>query len=245
MAQPNSKTTFKEYCKRYLGDGVVQINISDAQLDDRVDEAINKWQKEHFNGSIRTFLKYSLTQDDIDNQYITISDSILEVYRILPITYGYSTNKFSTRYQFAIQSIGDLLHTDLTSYYIYNSHIEMINDILGDTTPIDFNPYQNKLFLITNWENLQVGNYIIAEAKIPIVPDTVVAAYKDEWLQQYAIALIKRQWGENLKKFQGMEMPGGVQYNGQQIYDEAIERIKELEDELETKYKLPIQFQWA
>ena len=240
MATPTSNTEFKEFCLRKLGKGVIEINVSDAQVDDRVDEAINFYQDYHFDGTERTFYKKQITQSDKDNKYITLPDNIIGAVNIFDIGDADNTNNlFNVRYQIALNDLYTLTSQSLVPYYMAFQHLELYEQILVGKQPIRYNRHKNVFHVDMDWDKIAVDQYLIVEAYQVIDPDTFTKMYGDYWLQRYATALIKIQWGENLKKFQGMQMPGGMVMDGMSIYNEGLRDKEQLEMELRTSYSLP------
>ena len=240
MATPTSNTDFKEFCLRKLGKGVIEINVSNAQIDDRVDEAINFYQDYHFDGTERVFYKKQITQDDKDNGYIDLPDNIIGAVNMFDIGDADNTNNlFNIRYQIALNDLYTLTSQSLVPYYMAFQHLELYEQILVGKQPIRYNRHRNRFHIDMDWEKLAVGEYLIIEAYQVIDPDTYTKMYGDYWLQRYATALIKIQWGENLKKFQGMQMPGGMIMDGASIYNEGLRDKEQLEMEMRTSYSLP------
>jgi len=240
MATPTSNTEFKEFCLRKLGKGVIEINVSDAQVDDRVDEAINFYQDYHFDGTERTFYKKQITQSDKDNKYITLPDNIIGAVNIFDIGDADNTNNlFNVRYQIALNDLYTLTSQSLVPYYMAFQHLELYEQILVGKQPIRYNRHKNVFHVDMDWDKIAVDQYLIVEAYQVIDPDTFTKMYGDYWLQRYATALIKIQWGENLKKFQGMQMPGGMVMDGMSIYNEGLRDKEQLEMEMRTSYSLP------
>jgi len=240
MATPTSNTEFKEFCLRKLGKGVIEINVSDAQVDDRVDEAINFYQDYHFDGTERTFYKKQITQSDKDNKYITLPDNIIGAVNIFDIGDADNTNNlFNVRYQIALNDLYTLTSQSLVPYYMAFQHLELYEQILVGKQPIRYNRHKNVFHVDMDWDKIAVDQYLIVEAYQVIDPDTFTKMYGDYWLQRYATALIKIQWGENLKKFQGMQMPGGMVMDGMSIYNEGLRDKEQLEIEMRTSYSLP------
>ena len=240
MATPTSNTEFKEFCLRKLGKGVIEINVSDAQVDDRVDEAINFYQDYHFDGTERTFYKKQITQTDKDNKYITLPDNIIGAVNIFDIGDADNTNNlFNVRYQIALNDLYTLTSQSLVPYYMAFQHLELYEQILVGKQPIRYNRHKNVFHVDMDWDKIAVDQYLIVEAYQVIDPDTFTKMYGDYWLQRYATALIKIQWGENLKKFQGMQMPGGMVMDGMSIYNEGLRDKEQLEIEMRTSYSLP------
>ena len=240
MATPTSNTEFKEFCLRKLGKGVIEINVSNAQVDDRVDEAVNFYQDYHFDGTEKVYYKKQITQADKDNGYIELPDNIIGAVNMFDIGDADNTNNlFNIRYQIALNDLYTLTSQSLVPYYMAFQHLELYEQILVGKQPIRYNRHRNQFHIDMDWEKLAVGEYIIIEAYQVIDPDTYSKMYGDYWLQRYATALIKIQWGENLKKFQGMQMPGGMIMDGMSIYNEGVRDKEQLELEMRTSYSLP------
>jgi len=242
---PNSRSTLINYCLRNLGSPVVQINIDPDQIEDRVDEAIQFYQEYHSDAIYRDFFKHELTQDDVDNEYITIPDSILTVVRILPFTFeNSSVNMFDARYQMSLNDMYNLgFSGNLANYVHVQKYINTVDMMLNGTPQVEFSRHQNRLYLNVELERyLSVGEYLVVEAYRIVDPDQSTKVYNDLFLKRYLTALLKRNWGNNLKKFDGIELPGGITMNGQQIFDEANEEIQQIEEEMQLKYEMPIDF---
>jgi hypothetical protein len=241
MSNPTSRAAFKEYCLRRLGKPVIEINVDEDQVDDRIDEALAYYWDYHFDGTEKIYYKYQITAEDAANKYITLPDNIIGAVNIFNIGDAMNVaNIFNIRYQIALNDLYTLTNISLVPYFMAFQHIQLIEEILVGRKPIRYNRHRNQLFIDMDWSILPVGNYVIVEAYQVVDPDTYTDVWHDRWLAQYATALIKRQWGNNLKKFDGMQMPGGLTFNGQKIYDEAIEEINALEKEMITSYSLPV-----
>jgi hypothetical protein len=240
MSVPTSRDTFKEYCLRKLGKPVIEINVDDDQVDDRIDEALRYFWDYHFDGSDKIYYKYKLTQTDIDNKYISMPSNIIGVINLFPIGQALNTNNlFNIRYQIALNDLYTLTSVSMVPYYMAIQHVQFLEQMLVGQQPIRYNRHMNKLYIDMDWNIVNVNDYIIAEAYQVIEPDTYTRAWGDRWLARYAEALIKQQWGQNLKKFQGMQLPGGLTFNGQQIYDEATQERDTLEREMIYTYSIP------
>lgn len=242
MAVPTSRLTFKNYCLRSLGYPVIEINVDDDQVDDRIDEALKYWWDYHFDGTEKIYYKHQVTTTDRTNKYITLPDNIIGAVNLFSIgdPSVRSDDLFNIRYQIALNDLYTLTSVSLIPYYMTMQHLAVIQEMLVGRQPIRYNRHRNLLHVDMDWNNINNGEYLLVEAYQIVDPDTYTDAWGDRWLLTYATALIKRQWGNNMKKFQGMQMPGGLTFSGQQIYDEAIEEIKKLEDEMITSYSLPV-----
>lgn len=240
MAMPTTRTEFREYCLRKLGKPVIEINVSEEQAEDRIDEALKMYMDYHFDGSQKVFLKHQLTQVDIDNGYIPIDQKVIGIVRVFPMSTIMSVGMFSASYQLAFDAISNLGSMDLSGYYAQRQDMNLMAEILIGQTPIRFNRHVNKLYIDTNWDKQTVGDYVIAEAYVMTDPEEYTDVWSDKWLMRYSTELIREQWGHNLTKFVGMQLPGGVQYNGDAILNEARENLRAMEDELISSYSIPV-----
>lgn len=241
MALPVNRTQFKNYCLRRLGAPVIEINVDDDQVEDRIDEALKYYWDYHFDGTEKIYYKHPITLTDQTNKYITLPDNIIGAVNIFNIGDALNTNNlFNIRYQIALNDLYTLTSSSMVPYYMALQHIQLIEEILVGKQPIRYNRHRNILHVDMDWDKLAVGQFLVVEAYQIIEPDTYTDAWSDRWLAQYCTALIKRQWGNNLKKFEGMQLPGGIQFNGQKIYDEAVEEINKMENEMISGYSMPL-----
>jgi len=241
MATPTTRTEFKKYCLRELGHPVVEINVDEDQVQDRIDDALEYYRDFHYDGTYEDFYKHTVTSTDITNGYITIPDSIIGVVDIFPIGTGLNTNNlFNLRYQITLNEIYDWAHGQFANYTMSMERIALLNELFVGKQLYRFNRHIDKLYIDMEWaEKVNAGEVIIVKCYRVADPETYSDVYGDRWLRKYATQLIKRQWGTNLKKFSGMQLPGGVTFNGEQIYQEADEEIKRLEEEMINTYSLP------
>ena len=240
MSRPTSKSTFKEHCLRRLGKPVIEINVDEDQVDDRVDEALDYYADYHFDAFETTYYKHQVTQTDKDNGYITIPDNIIGVVDIFDIGDATSTNNlFNVRYQIALNDLYDLSRYELVPYYMNFQNIRMIEEILVGKQRLRFNRHLNQLHIDMDWNRFNTGDFLVCKAYRVIDPDTYTDVWKDRWLLRYAACLIKLQWGSNLTKFEGMQLPGGVQFNGAKLYDDAFAERQQLEEEIQSNYVYP------
>ena len=241
MAIPTSRAEFKEYCLRKLGKPVIEINVDDDQVDDRIDEALKYYWDYHFDGSERVYYKYQITDADKANKYITLPQNIIGAVRIFPVgdvSVG-TQDLFNIRYQIALNDLYTLTSVSMVPYYMVMQHLALVQEMLVGQNPIRYNRHRNQLWLDMDMAKIETGQFIVVEAYQVVDPDTYTDAWGDRWLGNYGTALIKRQWGNNLKKFEGLQLPGGVQFNGQKIYEEAEAEIKEMEYQMVTNLSLP------
>jgi len=241
MAIITSRNEFKEYCLRRLGKPVIDINVDEDQVDDRVEDAFKFYWDYHFDGTSKIFYKHQFTQEDITNKYVTLPQNIIGAVNIFDIgDYIASNNIFNIRYQIALNDLYTLTYQSMVPYYMAFQQLQLLEDLLVGKQPIRYNRNTNKLFIDVNWDKITAGYYLVVEAYQIVDPDEFNDVYNDRWLQRYATALIKKQWGSNLTKFIGLQLPGGVQFNGEKIYDDATKEIDELENKMIIDYSLPV-----
>ena len=241
MAQPTSREEFKEWCLRKLGKPVIEINVDDDQVDDRIDEALSYYHDYHFDGTEKMYVKRQITQKDIENGWIPVPENVIGVVNIFPIA-GNLTGSgiFSANYQFVLNNLHDFVNYDMINYYMSFQNLAFMQEILSGRQPIRYNRHMNKLHVDVSKDKLNVGDYLVYECYQVLDPEYYTDVWKDRWLQNYATAKIQEAWGRNLTKFTGMNLPGNVQFNGEKILDDAREDIKRMEDEMISSYSLPI-----
>ena len=239
MSTPTSKAEFKEYVLRKLGKPVIEINVDDDQVDDRIDEAIRYYWDYHFDGSEKVYYKHLITAEEAANRYITLPENIIGAVRVFPLSQPITGgDMFNIRYQIALNDLYTLTSQSMIPYYMTMTHLQFLEQLLVGEHPIRYNRMSNKLYVDTDL-SLQVGQYLVVEAYSVVDPAVYTDAWSDRWLLRYATALVKEQWGNNLKKFDGMKLPGGLTFNGQKIYEEAHQEKIELEHEMVYTYSLP------
>jgi len=240
MAVPTSRAEFTEFCLRKLGKPVIEINVDEDQVGDRIDEALRYYWDYHFDGSEKTYYKKLITQTDIDNKYITMPENIIGVVNIFDLGSALGLNNlFNIRYQIALNDLYTLTSVSMVPYYMAMNHVQFLEQMLVGKQPLRYNRHINRLYIDMSWDQVSVNNYLIVEAYQVVDPDVYTDAWGDRWLGRYASCLIKQQWGQNMKKFRGMKLPGGIEFNGQQIYDEATAEREQLEKEMIYSYSLP------
>jgi len=246
MANPNSRQTLIDYCLRNLGDPVIEINVDPDQLEDRVDEAIQYYQEFHSDATIRTYLKHEITQDDKDNEYIPLSSNVHIVSKLFTISGGLTNNMFSIRYQMALNDVANMYSFigDLAYYEQIQQYYSLLDQRLNGSPQVQFSRKQGRLYIFGEFQDkdLKVGDYVVAEIYQTVDPDTHTNIYNDMWLKEYTTALIKRQWGANLIKFEGMQLPGGVMLNGRQLFDDASADIERLRESIRLEHEMPADF---
>jgi hypothetical protein len=248
MANPTSRDTLIDYCKRQLGDPVLEINVDEDQIEDRIDEALQYYQEYHSDATIRTYLKHLVTSDDVTNEYIPISSNVLYVSRLFPVSSSFnnSFNFFDIKYQMMLNDIADLQNFagDLAYYEQMQQYLSILDMKLNGHPQTTFARHQDRLYIHGEFHNgdIKADEYIVAEIYSVLDPDTHTSIYNDLWLKEYATALIKRQWGMNLLKFDGVQLPGGVLLNGRQLYDDATADIDRLRERIRSEFELPADF---
>lgn len=246
MAKPNSRQTFIDYCLRSLGAPVVEINVDDDQVEDRVDEALQFYQHYHSDAIEKVYLKHQITADDMTNGYIAINDLVTDVVRVMPIRDTMATNSlFDVKYQIHLNDVYNLgFLGSLVDYEMTQQWLSLLDRIMdSDDKHISFERHKNRLRIDMDWsQEVAVDQYLVIECYRIIDPDTYTDVYNDYYLKKYATALIKQQWGQNLLKFEGMTMPGGVQFNGRQIYEDAQQDIEKLTEEVRLNWEQPVDF---
>lgn len=237
MAQPETREEFKDFILRKLGAPVLEINVSDEQVEDRIDDAVQFWRDYHYNGSQLVYLKHQITQADADRGYINLPKGLLGISGIFNLTSSISTGSgiFNVQYQFVLNNIQDITGYSVQNYYMTMSHLEFLQEILVGKPHIRYNKHVNRLHIDVTKDFLVPGEYIIVEAYDVIDPDAYPDVWGDRWLQNYAAVLVREQWGLNLTKFTNMQLVGGVQFNGEQILEQARADKERMEEDAITK----------
>ena len=275
MAKPASRTQLVDYCLRKLGAPVLEINIDDDQIDDAVDDAIQLFNERHFDGVERMYLKYKITQDDIDrgtgkdtdgvgivtttatstniagygttvsnwyetSNFLQVPDSVVGVEKIFKFdTSSISGGMFSIKYQLFLNDLYYFNSVELLQYAMVKSYLEDIDHLLTTDKQIRFNKRQDRLYLDIDWGAESVDNWLILDCYRALDPTSFTQVYNDPFLKLYLTALMKRQWGQNLIKFRGVKLPGGIELNGREIYDDAEREIEGLRSRMASEYELP------
>lgn len=232
MAQPYDRETFKEYCLRKLGSPVIEINVSEEQVEDRIDEAMSFFRDYHYDGSQLVYLRHQLTEQELEQGYVDVPPRLLGVTRIFDLGASISTGSgmFNVTYQFVLNNLEDITGYNITNYYMAMQHLEFIQEILVGKPMIRYNRHVDRLYIDIRKDTLRTGSFIIIEAYDIVDENEYADFWRDRWLQNYATVLIKEQWGSNLTKFEGMQLVGGVTFNGQQILSDAREERRTIED---------------
>lgn len=242
MAVPTSREQFKAYCLRRLGAPVIEINVDDEQVEDRIDDALKFYWDYHFDGTDRTYYKHAVTPTDKANKYIILPENIIGAVSVFSIADPSirSDDLFNIRYQIALNDLYTLTSVSMLPYYMVMENLALITEMLVGKQPIRYNRHMNRLYVDMDWNTLKDGEYLLVEAYQIVDPTVYQDVWKDSWLSKYTTALIKRQWGSNLTKFTGMTLPGGVQFNGEKIYNDAVQEIAELESAMINSFSLPV-----
>jgi hypothetical protein len=244
VAAVTSRQGLKEYCLRELGAPVVEVNVDDDQLEDRIDEALEYWRQYHYDGIEKIYMKHQVTATDITNRYIPVNDLVYGVTRVFPIISSTTSSKsiFDLQYQLRLNDLYDLTSTSVIYYKTVMNHLALLDNVLNGSVMYRFNRLQNRLNIDIDWGmEVTEGQFILVEAYRVLDPAQFNRVWGEQWLKHYTTALFKKQWGTNLKKFNGLQLPGGVTIDGDGLYREAIEEIKSLEDNLMNK-SAPLEF---
>ena len=247
MAVPTTRATFKDYIKRKLGHPVIEINLDEDQIEDRIDDALRFWQEYHFDGTEKLFVSHLVDADDITRKYLDLTnaqnDSIIGISRMLS-TSGQSTNMFSVRYQMAFNDIATYSTRgvrEMSNYWMRLSHLNMVQDLISGMSNLRFNRVTNKVYIDWDWTvDVAVGDYIVLET-FQKVGDTE-ELWGNSFMKSYATALVKEQWGMNLSKLEGVQLPGGVTLNGRQIFEDATAEIEKIREQMQLNYEMPVDF---
>ena len=271
MAQPASRSDLINYCKRQLGAPVLEINVADEQVDDLVDDALQYFHERHFDGVVQTYLKYKITQEDIDrgkgtnsvgivtttadttivgtattfsytenSNYIQVPPSVIGVNKIFRFDSStISGGMFSLKYQLFLNDIYFFSSMEMLTYAMTKTTLSDIDFLLNTESQIRFNQRQDRLYLDIDWGSIAVDEYIILDCWRLLDPNDFTRVYNDSFLKRYLTALMKRQWGQNLIKFQGVKLPGGIELNGRQIYDDAQRDLEIIREQMSNTYELP------
>ena len=241
-SKPASREEFKQFCLRRLGAPLLEINVADEQVEDCIEIAFQYYYDYHYDATEKVYLAHAVTEEDKTNKYITVPDAIIGVMNIFDIGDSYSTNNlFNLRYQISLNDLYSFNTGPFAPYYMAFQNVAMAEELFVGKQSLRFNRHINRVYIDMSWDTkVTVGEFIIIEAYQKIDPDTFTDVYNDRFLQKYCTAQIKKQWGENLKKFEGLSMPGGITFNGQKIWDEATDEIQALEAEVISTYSLPV-----
>lgn len=269
MAKPSTRQGLIDYCLRQLGAPVLEINVADEQIDDLVDDAIQYFNERHYDGVEKMYLKYKITQEDIDrgrakntdgvgivtttgsssgttfnfyetSNYIQVPDSVIGIEKIFKFdTSSISGGMFSIKYQLFLNDLYYFNSVELLQYAMVKTYLEDIDHLLTTDKQVRFNKRQNRLYLDIDWGSESADNWLILECYRALDPVDFSKVYNDSFVKKYLTALIKRQWGQNLIKFQGVKLPGGIELNGRQIYDDAERELQDIKQRMTLEYEMP------
>ena len=276
MAQPTKRQELVDYCLRQLGAPVLEVNVAEEQIDDLVDDAIQYFQERHFDGVEKVYLKYQITQDDIDrgkarpgdssvgiastsattsivgtattftyyenSNYLQVPSNIIGVNKVFQFnSTAAGSGIFNVKYQYMLSGVNlwGGAGFDLLSYSMTMSYLETMNFLLNTHKQIRFNQRSDRMYLDVDWSNLQVDEFLIIECYRGLDGEDYSRLWNDSFLKPYLTSLIKRQWGMNLIKFQGVKLPGGIEFNGRQIYDDAEKELQIIRERMTFNYELP------
>ena len=275
MAKPASRQQLIDYCLRKLGAPVLEINVDDDQIDDLVDDAIQLFNERHFDGVERMYLKYKITQADLDrgrakgtdgvgivtttatstniagygtttsswyetSNFLQVPDSVVGIEKIFKFdTSTISGGMFSIKYQLFLNDLYNFNSVELLQYSMVKSYLEDIDFLLTTDKQIRFNKRQDRLYLDIDWGAESLDNFLVLDCYRALDPTSFTQVFNDPFLKLYLTALIKRQWGQNLIKFRGVKLPGGIELNGREIFDDAEREIEGLRSRMASEYELP------
>jgi len=274
--KPTTRQQLVDYCLRRLGAPVLEINIDDDQIDDLVDDALQYFHERHFDGVERMYLKYKITQEDIDRgtadplsnstvgivtttgtatisgvgattfnfyenaNFIQVPDSVIGIEKVFKFnTNSISQGMFSIKYQLFLNDLYYFNSVELLQYTMVKSYLEDIDFLLTTDKQIRFNKRQNRLYLDIDWGSKAKDSFIVIDCYRILDPNDFTKVYNDSFLKRYLTALMKRQWGQNLIKFRGVKLPGGVELNGREIYDDAEKELEMIRERMSMDYELP------
>ena len=265
MAQPSSRQGLIDYCLRRLGYPVLEVNIDDDQIDDLVDDAIQFFNERHYDGAVRVYLKHKLLPDEKTtirtdttsstgnssvgittvayeetNNFVQLPDTVIGVNNVFKSDANtISSGLFNIKYQIFLNDLYYYGALDLLNYAMVKTHLEDISRLMTPDVQLRYNKKQHRLYLDIDWAMVNENSYIIIDCIRIVDPSDFSAVYNDWWLKRYLTAILKRQWGQNLIKFNGVQLPGGITMNGERILNDSIREIEELERELKNDYELP------
>jgi len=274
MAKPATRQELIDYCLRKLGAPVLEINLDDDQIDDLVDDALQYFNERHFDGVERMYLKYKITQQDIDrgrgsgtngvgivtttgttsisgigstsfnfyetSNFIQVPDSVIGIEKVFRFdTSSISGGMFSIKYQLFLNDLYYFNSVELLQYAMVKSYLEDIDFLLTTDKQIRFNKRQNRMYLDIDWASQKEGSFLVIDCYRALDPTSFSKVYNDSFLKKYLTALMKRQWGQNLIKFRGVKLPGGIELNGRELYEDAERELEDLKQRMALEYELP------
>lgn len=243
QSKPANKEELKDFCLRQLGYPVVKINVDDVQVEDAIELALEYWNEFHFDGTERTYVKHQITQTDMDNKYVPVSANLIGITKVFPVSGSATMNMFDLRYQLRLNDLWDLSSTSFVNYSLTMQHLRTLDMIFSGETPIRYNRITNKLYIDWDWGyDIKVDEYVLIEGFVVTDPVAYTGVWNDRMLKELATAYVKKQWGNNMKKFGGVQLVGGVTLNGQAIYEESMREIDAIEKAIRDIYEAPPGF---
>ena len=265
MATPSTRQGLIDYALRQNGAPVLEINIEDDQIDDLVDDAIQFYNERHMDGYVRTHLKVQYNQLMVDdmttdttttissgtssgqtiefkeqNNFLKMPSYVTSVVKVFDFVSKNVTNLFDVRYQWRLNDLWDLTNTEILTYEMVNRRLEDIYYLLEGQKQTRFQMRGDRLYLDLDFKtDVNDGDFLVLEVYRALDPTNTSAVYNDLWMKRYVSALIQRQWGANLIKFQGAQLPGGITMNGEFIYNEGKAKVEKLEEEMISRYETP------
>ena len=275
MAKPSTRQGLIDFCKRRLGAPVLEINVDDDQIEDLVDDALQYFNERHFDGVERMFLKYEVSQDDIDrgtakntsgvgivtttatstnvdglgtvtsnwyenSNFIQVPDSVIGIERIFKFdASSISGGMFSIKYQLMLNDLYYFNSVELMQYAMVKSYLEDIDFLLTPDKQVRYNKRQDRLYIDIDWGSQSVGNFFVIDCYRALDPASFTGVYNDSFLKKYLTSTIKKQWGQNLIKFKGVKLPGGLELNGREMYDDAEKELEDLKQRMTLEYEVP------
>ena len=275
MAQPASRSEFKNYCLRQLGAPVLEINVADEQIDDIIDDSLQYFHERHFDGVLRTYLKYQVTQDDIDrgkgpgqsgvtgittttatstidgatmqfdweenSNYLQVPPSVIGIEKVFHFdgSQSMSSGMFSIKYQLFLNDIYFWGAMEMLTYNMTRTYLADLEFALTTQKQFRFNQRMDRLYLDISWGELTAGDYLVIDCFRTLDPNDYTRVWNDSFLKKYTTALLKKQWGQNLIKFQGVKLPGGVELNGREIYEDGVKELETIREMMSNTYELP------
>jgi len=264
MGNINSKDKIIKYALRALGHPVIDINVDHEQCLDRVDDALELFAERHFDGVEKVYFRHTMTEDNIQKRYIdteTLSNptgitgdgpdgtTIVSVIKLFRFSNFSNINMFDIRYQLALtdyfginRGLASQASLGLPQYSATKRYINLVEQFFAPEKSIRFSKVKNRIYIDGSMEELSAGAVMVIEAYAALDPNKYNEIYDDRLLKKYVTALIKRQWGANMSKFDGVQLPGGITTRGGAIMQEAMQEIQNIEQELVSTHELPSDF---
>ena len=260
MASPNSRAELITYCKRQLGEPVLQVNIDDEQVNNVIDDTIQFFQENCYNGMERAYLFHEITADDKTRfaasvtttsgttdwkettNYIPVPDHVVGITRVFGlVSNSIRSNLFGVEYQLFLNDLYAFGSLDILNYYMNKQYLETLDMVLnnGSFQQFRYTMRRDRLYMDLDKDFLKEGSNILIECHRLIDPTDATEMYNDMFVKKYATALMKKQWGQNLIKYNNVQLPGGITLNGRELYTDALAEIEKIESEVLSKYAIP------